>query len=151
MNHNTAYCTGLLWKFSIPWMSGDRTREAPNECLAHNKHWKMLWYSRSWKTAWRQYWVRGLRDREDSDTQRRREKHFKIEKPRCMYIYSIWRSLDYTKDKLENKSIKDEERRLVGNTFRREACGYTMESLECQAEKFGLWPIANEVLLSFMN
>ena len=52
---------------------------------------------------------------------------------------------------IKNKSVKGEERRIVGNKFRKEDCGYTMESLECQAEKFGLWPIANEVLLSFMN
>lgn len=64
---------------------------------------------------------------------------------------SLWGSLDETRDKLESKSIKDEERRIEGNKFRRKACGYTMESLECQAEKFGLCPIANEVLLSFMN
>lgn len=52
---------------------------------------------------------------------------------------------------IRNKSIKGEERRIVGDKLRKEGCGYTMESLECQAEKFGLWPIANEVLLSFMN
>lgn len=52
---------------------------------------------------------------------------------------------------IRNTSIKEEERRIVGNKLRKEDCGYTMESLECQAEKFGLWPVANEVLLSFMN
>lgn len=37
------------------------------------------------------------------------------------------------------------------NKFRKMAVGYTTEGLECQAEKFGLCPVANEVLLSFMN
>lgn len=52
---------------------------------------------------------------------------------------------------IRNKQIEEEERRIVGNKLRNEGCGYTIESLECQAEKFGLWPIANEGLLSFMN
>lgn len=49
---------------------------------------------------------------------------------------------------IRNKQIEEEERRIVG---KKNLESYTIESLECQAEKFGLWPIANEGLLSFMN
>lgn len=83
--------------------------------------------------------LRCLKDRGDLDTWRWTEKHFKME--------SLWGSLEYTEDRLEISKLKKKKEGFWEINLE----SYTIESLECQAEKFGLWPIANEGLLSFMN
>lgn len=104
MNHSTAHCMGLLW--SHEWVKTEHVMHLMSAWLIVNTGNALL--LKIMEDGMEAVLSRGFKtEREGPDTRGQREKHPKIE--------SIWESLYNAKGKLENKPIKDEERRIVGN------------------------------------